>query len=389
MRRAKTNLSRPVRSSSTSISAYRPSTAIISTTVPARRASTSSARNPPDESTWGAWPTSERVTDNPSCGQSNAIAGSQSRTSAGRSSISAKLTYGGLHTIASSFAPASGASNEPWRKWTCDFNDFASDCALAAATSIASSEMSVAKTRANSPSNASERAIAPDPVPISAIARVVAVARSSTRSTRSSVSTRGIRTRSSTWRVRCLKDARPTAYASGAPLARFMAARITALATWGDASATVFAAAQNFGTSSTAATISRASRSGSGKPSASNIEVHPASKSPIVPIGSVVGKYEPPLLLTELLLDVGNFESLDEGVYLSVQNFRQLVKRQIDPMVGDPILRVIISTVFGRAVAGADLGLAHARASSFLLRDFRVEQAGAQNFHRLQLVLQL
>jgi len=75
--------------------------------------------------------------------------------------ISAKLMYGGLQTIASSFSPWRGASSDPLRNSTGDFSPSESDAALAAATLTASSDTSVAKTRSNSASNASESAIAP------------------------------------------------------------------------------------------------------------------------------------------------------------------------------------------------------------------------------------
>src|SRR6476620_9881863 len=164
---------------------------------------------------------------------------------------------------------------------------------------------------------------------------------------------------------------------------------MTAIATSGDASATEFAAAQNFGTSSTAATISRASRCGSLTPSASSIDVQPASKSPMVPMGSVVGKYRALPLLTELLLHVGNLEGLDERIDVSIEDFRQLVQREIDPVVGDAVLRIVVGADLRRSIAGANLRLSHPRARRFLLGDFRIEQSGAQHFHCLQLVLQL
>src|SRR6185503_9088446 len=97
-----------------------------------------------------------------------------------------------------------------------------------------------------------------------------------------------------------------------------MAARITAFATSGEASATELAAAQNFGTSSTAATISRASRCASTTPSDSSIAAQPASKSPMVPIRIVVGKNGVAPLVTELLLNVCDFERFDERIDVTV-----------------------------------------------------------------------
>src|SRR5256885_16735777 len=113
-----------------------------------------------------------------------------------------------------------------------------------------------------------------------------------------------------------------------------MTAFITARATSGEASEIAFDVAQNFGTSRTAAIISRASRSGSLTPSDSSMDAQPASKSPMVPIGIFVGKNGAPDLFTELLLDVGNLERFDEWLDLAIQHLRQLVQREVDAVVG-------------------------------------------------------
>src|ERR1700694_2436617 len=265
----------------------------------------------------------------------------------------------------------------------------ASSEAFALATSIASREMSVAITRSNSRSKARDKAIAPDPVPTSAIRRVREVHRSSTRSTITSVSTRGISTRSSTVSVRCRNEARPTAYARGAPVARAIAARMTDRATSGDASATEFAAAQNLGTSSTAARMSRASRWDSVTPTDASIAVQPASRSPMVPIGNVVGKNGALGLFTKLLFDIGDLERFDEWLDFAVQHLGQLVQCEIDSVIGDAILRIVVRADLGGTITGADLCLPHARAGSFLLRNLRVEEARAEHFHGFELVLEL
>src|SRR4051812_14136949 len=178
-----------------------------------------------------------------------------------------------------------------------------------------------------------------------------------------------MRTRSSTSSVRCRKDARETAYARGAPSARLITALMTARATSGVASDIAFDVAQNFGTSRTAATISRASLSGSLTPSDSSMDAHPASKSPMVPIGIFVGKNGAPDLFTELLLDVGNLERFNERLDLAIQHFRQLVQREIDAVIGDSILRIVVRADLCRAIARADLSLAHAGACGLLLGD--------------------
>src|SRR5690349_25062461 len=58
-------------------------------------------------------------------------------------------------------------------------------------------------------------------------------------------------------------------------------------------------------------------------------------------------------------------------------------------MVGDAALRIVVRPDLGRAVAGADLRASHARAFGLLLGDPEIEQPGAQNLHRLELVLEL
>src|SRR3954466_6436600 len=105
---------------------------------------------------------------------------------------------------------------------------------------------------------------------------------------------------------------------------------MTAIATSGDASAIELAAAQNLGTSRTAATISRASRWGSATPSDSSIAVHPANRSPIVPMGNVVGKNGELLLLTEFFLYVGHLQRFDERIDVAIEHPGQLVQREID-----------------------------------------------------------
>src|SRR4051812_41944608 len=127
---------------------------------------------------------------------------------------------------------------------------------------------------------------------------------------------------------------------------------MTAIATSGDASATELAAAQNFGTSRTAATISRASRCASTTPSDSSIDVHPASRSPMVPMGRVVGKKGVLLLFTKLLLHIRDLECLDERLDFTIQHLGQLVQCQIDAMIGDAILRIIVRPDLRRAIAG-------------------------------------
>src|SRR5690348_7783013 len=107
---------------------------------------------------------------------------------------------------------------------------------------------------------------------------------------------------------------------------------MTERTTSGDALATELAAAQNRGTSSTAATISRASRSASGTPSDSSIATQPASKSPLVPYGSDFTKNGEPPLLTQLLLDVSDFQRFDEWLDVTVDNLVQLVQGEIDAM---------------------------------------------------------
>src|SRR2546423_4081036 len=168
-----------------------------------------------------------------------------------------------------------------------------------------------------------------------------------------------------------------------------MAARITDRATSGDAADTEFAAAQNLGTSSTAATMSRASRWGSPMPTDSSIAVQPAKRSPMVPIGNVVGKNGAAALLTELLFHVRDLEGLDERLDFPVEHSCQLVQREVDAVIGDSVLRVVVRADFCRAITGADLCLAHAGALGFLRRDLRVEETRAEDFHRFELVLEL
>ena len=118
------------------------------------------------------------------------------------------------------------------------------------------------------------------------------------------------------------RTARPIAYASGIPAARFIAARITDRATCGDASATALAVAQNF------VDVEYGSDDLAGLAMRIRVRLptrarraQPASKSPMVPIGSVVGKNGVLLLLTQFLLYVRDFERVDERIDVSTEHF--------------------------------------------------------------------
>src|SRR4051812_3925639 len=158
---------------------------------------------------------------------------------------------------------------------------------------------------------------------------------------------------------------------------------------------------QKRGTSSSAATTSRASSRASGTRASSRIAVSSATTSPTVaaPGGGAEAAYGPSGRqraersasgsLTEPLLDVGHPERLDQRPDVAAEHAVDVVESEPDAVVGDAALREVVGADLRRAVARADLRLAHARALRFLLGDPRVEQSRAQHLHRLELVLEL
>src|SRR5687767_8686191 len=66
--------------------------------------------------------------------------------------------------------------------------------------------------------------------------------------------------------------------------------------------------------------------------------------------------------MTESLFDVRQREGLDQLRDLAVQDALQLVQGEADAVVGHAVLGIVVRADLRRAVAGADLRLAHARA---------------------------
>src|SRR6185312_12742192 len=305
--------------------------------------------------------------------------------------------YGGFDTTTRAISLRTGASNDPCRISTGACNAPAMRAALARATSTAPVDTSVAITRSNAPSPASASAIAPEPVPTSTASPPArAAAHSSTTSTSTSVSCRGMRTRSSTSSVRWRNAARPTAYANGAPRARRAAASHTRISSDSSSSASGCRVGQKRGLSATAAIRSRASASGWSISFAANTRAtvrrrsstnspwpapNEARRGPMVPATRALD--------TELLLDVGQHQAIDQLVQIAVQRPIQLVQREADAMVGHPILRKIVRADLGRPVARPHLRATHARPLRFLLRQPLIQQPRAQHLERLELVLQL
>src|SRR2546423_6422406 len=92
---------------------------------------------------------------------------------------------------------------------------------------------------------------------------------------------------------------------------------------------------------------------------------------------------------TESLLLAGEPQRVDQIVEVAVQHLGQVVNRVVNPVIGDAILREVVGPDLGRAITGAHLRSPLAGTGGLLLGDHLVEQAGAQHFERLDLVLQL
>src|SRR5438105_3490958 len=79
----------------------------------------------------------------------------------------------------------------------------------------------------------------------------------------------------------------------------------------------------------------------------------------------------------------------DQIIELPIQHLIHAVRREMDAMVGHTILRKVVRADLLRAVAGPHLRAPLARTRRLLLRHHAIEQARAQDLHRLDLVLQL
>src|SRR5262249_48280627 len=146
-------------------------------------------------------------------------------------------------------------------------------------------------------------------------------------------------------------------------------------------SAALLALGQKRGTSSTAARMSRASSRASATPAPSRPAVSSVSTAPNGR-GSASA-------FTEVLLVGRLLQRLAGPSEITIEDALEIVQREVDAMIRDAVLRKIVGADLRRPIAGANLGLPHARAFGFLLGDLRVEQSRAQHLHRPELVLQL
>src|SRR3989454_10646976 len=92
---------------------------------------------------------------------------------------------------------------------------------------------------------------------------------------------------------------------------------------------------------------------------------------------------------TEPLLLTRDPQGVDQIVEVAVQQLGEVVNGVVDAMIGDTVLRKVVRANLGRAIARAHLGPALAGTGRFLFGDHLVEQARAQDFERLDLVLEL
>ncbi len=193
--------------------------------------------------------------------------------------------------------------------------------AFARATRSASARCIRRDYRSNRPSAASDSAIAPEPVPMSIAVPHVAAAELTLESLEYlarpglSVSGRGMSTRSSTSRVEMAELTRvPTAYANGAPARELRAAaRARPRQRRSRLARRFIDAATSRGTSSSAATMSVATRRGSAIPARRSARRRaprrPRAIVPDQPCGSACARES--ALLTESVLDVRDPERFD------------------------------------------------------------------------------
>src|SRR5438309_92359 len=108
-----------------------------------------------------------------------------------------------------------------------------------------------------------------------------------------------------------------------------------------------------------------------------------ASSSAVAIVASARGSRTGAFLLPCLL------DRADELVQIAVEHVRQIVRREVNAVVGDPVLREVVGTYLGRPVARPHHRPALAGPRRFLLGHHAVEEPRAQDLERLDLVLQL
>ncbi len=82
-------------------------------------------------------------------------------------------------------------------------------------------------------------------------------------------------------------------------------------------------------------------------------------------------------------------QGFNDRINIPFEHRREIIERQLDSMIGDPILRKVVSADSFVAFPGADLRLALRRGLRVLLFDFPVEQPRTQDGQRSRLVLLL
>src|SRR6266568_3857163 len=385
--RASRNRGRPNRSSCTA-APDQPYSRASARVASARRSSISTAITPPGSSSACPRASSTRVAASPSAPPTSASRGSNSRTAGSRPAYSASVRYGGFDTTARRRCPASGASRSPSR--TSTGTGGRTSATFSRASAAACGERSTAIARSKSPSTASERAMQPHPVPMSATTPRIPhpasriPASRSTRSTSPSVSGRGISARGSICRSSVRKPTRPTAYAKGTPLERRSTAcqNCSRSAAPGSRSRCSHTSPGLVPAPATAAHSIVASRRERGRPDAARRSAASFTAAPIE-VGCAAGSGTEALVLTRRPQDV------DQVVEVAVHHLLKIVNGVVNAVIGDAILGEVVGADLLGSVPGAHLGPPLAGAGRFLLGDHLVEQARAQHLHRPDLVLKL
>src|SRR6266699_2696063 len=247
----------------------------------------------------------------------------------------------------------------------------------------ASGSPSTACTRALGTSCAMASAIAPVPVPRSATtgsATSISVSRSSAHPVMTSVSGRGTKTPGPTSRSRYLKYAVPVMCCSGSRASR----RATSSQNLGSKSPSATRLSWLLVTPCRCAAISSASARGDSTPaSASRV-----TATAISVISKLIGWPSSPGG-GELVRPVGLDQRADDRVQVPVEHLVQVVGLEADPVVGDPVLRVVVGPDPLRPVHGRDLAAALGRRLRVGLLLGGGQQPGAQDAQRRLLVLQL
>src|SRR5262249_22820784 len=91
----------------------------------------------------------------------------------------------------------------------------------------------------------------------------------------------------------------------------------------------------------------------------------------------------------ELFRLVVGDQLIDQLAEVAVEDLREAMSREVDAVIGDPVLRKIVGPDFFRSIAAADLAAPVLGDRLLLLAHFHLVEPRAEHFHGLRAVLDL